>query len=172
MASKTLSERQKRFVAAYVKEPNATKAYISAGYSEKGAGVSGNKLLKVPHVKAEIDAKLAARARKFEISAENILSELAAIAFFDPATLYDEEGGLIPVHKLPESTRRAISTIENDKGFQRLKMHSKMDGLTLAAKIAGMVKAHETNTAVQIVVRSAPEIEVASTPLQLQPEWD
>ena len=38
--------------------------------------------------------------------------------FFDPATLYDEEGNLIPVHKLPESTRRANNGITGASALQ------------------------------------------------------
>ena len=54
MPSRKLSERQRRFVDEYVKNPNATQAYIAAGYSEKGAGPSAYQLLKVHIVAAEV----------------------------------------------------------------------------------------------------------------------
>jgi phage terminase small subunit len=43
--SKKLTEKQKLFVAEYLVDLNATKAYIRAGYSAKGADVSAARLL-------------------------------------------------------------------------------------------------------------------------------
>ncbi len=41
-----LSERQQRFVDAYLTNPNATKAAVAAGYSAKTAYSAGGRLLK------------------------------------------------------------------------------------------------------------------------------
>jgi phage terminase small subunit len=54
MPSKKLSDKQKRFVDEYVKNPNATHSYIAAGYGENGAGQSAYALLKVSQVAAEL----------------------------------------------------------------------------------------------------------------------
>jgi phage terminase small subunit len=50
-----LTEREKRFILAYVKEPNGTKAAIAAGYSPKTAKVQASRLLTRPNVKAELE---------------------------------------------------------------------------------------------------------------------
>ena len=49
-----LNEKQKTFCREYLVDLNATQAYIRAGYSEKGASVSGSQLLANPSVQAFI----------------------------------------------------------------------------------------------------------------------
>jgi phage terminase small subunit len=49
-----LSPRMRDFAAHWVKNHNASKAAIQAGYSEKGAGVTGSRLLMNTKVMAEI----------------------------------------------------------------------------------------------------------------------
>jgi phage terminase small subunit len=153
MASTKLSERQKRFVDEYLKNPSATQAYIAAVYSEKGAGPSAYQLLKVPHVAAEVARRQAVFQKKNELTAERIMQELGDIAFLDPGTTCDEQGKLLPINKMPEATRRAIAGIKQNKNFTKLRMSSKSSALELAANIVGLTKAQEQNNAVQIVVR-------------------
>jgi phage terminase small subunit len=80
MASKKLSVKQLRFVDEYMKEPNATQAYIAAGYSENGAGQSAYTLLRRPEVAAELDRRRAQIAKKNDLTAERIMKELGDIA--------------------------------------------------------------------------------------------
>ncbi len=89
MASKKLSEKQRRFVFEYVKNPIATKAYVAAGYSEKGAGQSAYQLRKLPHVAAEVARQQAQFEKKNELTADRIIKELGEIAFLDPVSMYD-----------------------------------------------------------------------------------
>jgi phage terminase small subunit len=54
-----LGGREARFVALYLNEPNATKAYMTAGYKCKNANVAaveGHKLLRKPKIQAVISA--------------------------------------------------------------------------------------------------------------------
>lgn len=50
-----LTPAKAKFVAAYIAEPNATKAAITAGYSEKTAGQQGSRLLKDVDVLAALE---------------------------------------------------------------------------------------------------------------------
>ena len=54
----TLTVLQERFAAAYAQHGNATKAAIEAGYSEGGASSQGCALLRIPKVRAAIEANL------------------------------------------------------------------------------------------------------------------
>src|SRR5215472_11089284 len=74
--SQKLKERQKRFVKHYLIEPNATKAAVSAGYSENGAEVTGCRLLKNPKVKAAIEEGEAKIAEKLDITAGYVLEKI------------------------------------------------------------------------------------------------
>ena len=49
-----MNERQQRFADAYLENPNATRAAIAAGYSQKTAGSKGQRLLKNVEVAAYI----------------------------------------------------------------------------------------------------------------------
>ena len=50
-----LNYKQKKFVAEYLKEPNATQAAINAGYSKKTSYSQGQRLLKNQKVSSLID---------------------------------------------------------------------------------------------------------------------
>lgn len=50
-----VNDKQKAFCREYLVDNNATKALIRAGYSEKGAGVAANKLLKKPLVREYLE---------------------------------------------------------------------------------------------------------------------
>lgn len=52
--SAELTPREKRFIEEYIKEQNATKAAVGAGYSEKSAHVTGSRLLKKAKVLEEV----------------------------------------------------------------------------------------------------------------------
>jgi hypothetical protein len=49
-----LTDKQKRFVLAYVEHGNGARAARQAGYAEKSARIEGSKLLKKPAVKAAL----------------------------------------------------------------------------------------------------------------------
>lgn len=53
---KPLSSKQRLFVAEYLKDRNATQAYIRAGYAKKDADVSGPRMLGNAGIKAAIEA--------------------------------------------------------------------------------------------------------------------
>lgn len=75
-----LNEKQKRFVAEYLIDLNATQAAIRAGYSEETAYSQGQRLLKHVEVAQEIDAKRKRLAFKTEINQEWVLNNLKNVA--------------------------------------------------------------------------------------------
>ena len=56
MSDKPLSPRHERFVLEYLKDGNATQAYLRAGYSPGGAQPSASRLLCRPNIAAAIAA--------------------------------------------------------------------------------------------------------------------
>lgn len=79
-ANGKLTPRQKAFCAWYVVYLNATKAAKKAGYSHAAAQVTGSKLMANPKVKARIDKLLAARAKRVEITQDEVLQRIRDIA--------------------------------------------------------------------------------------------
>jgi len=71
-----LSEKQKRFVAEYLIDLNATQAAIRAGYSAKTAQEQGSRLLSKVMVAEAISAGAEKRIKKAEITAQDVLEGL------------------------------------------------------------------------------------------------
>lgn len=154
---------ERRFVNHYVEDPNGTQAYILAGYSEKGAGVSSRKLLRRKRIKDAIMYRLDQIERDQVITHELIAGELLKIATHDPADLFDfvETPKLLPdgsqahndqgmpitetvprlraiTHMTP-SERAAIASITfKDGQIHKLSFHSKLTALDRLAKYRGM----------------------------------
>lgn len=76
-----LTAKRERFVQEYLLDLNASQAAIRAGYSIKTAGAIGHEILKIPEVAAAIAAVQAQRSAKFSIGLDNVLIELARLAF-------------------------------------------------------------------------------------------
>lgn len=68
-----LTDKQAKFVKAYLADPHRRNAAIKAGYSESGASVEANRLLKHPKVIAALD-------RGKQKTAQST-ADMAAVAF-------------------------------------------------------------------------------------------
>lgn len=84
-----LTPQQERFVTEYLVDLNATQAAIRSGYSERSAYSQGQRLLKNDEIAAEIVARNKKRIAKAELSADRVLDEIRAMAFWDPADLVE-----------------------------------------------------------------------------------
>jgi phage terminase small subunit len=121
-----LTEKQRRFVAEYAADPNATQAYLRAfgrlksngkTRSMKVASESARRLLAKPEIQAELEAANAEYAQRTRVSKQRVLREAAAVAFADPADAFDPDpqGGPLlarPLHQIPAATRRAIQSVK------------------------------------------------------------
>lgn len=77
--TKLKNAKRERFCQEYVKDLNATQAYIRAGYSENGAAQSAEKLLRNTEVRARIAELQAKLSQKLEITQEKVLRDLEQI---------------------------------------------------------------------------------------------
>src|SRR5262245_11612829 len=89
-----LTPNQRRFCSEYVIDRNATRAYQAAfpGTAYSTARSEGARLLANPSIRGEVDAAAVGHARRCGISARRVLRELAAVAFFDPADVFEANG--------------------------------------------------------------------------------
>lgn len=71
--------RRELFIAAYLRDPNATQAAIAAGYSKKTAYSSGQRLLKHVEVKAALERARNAASAQAGVDAAWVLREQAAL---------------------------------------------------------------------------------------------
>lgn len=78
MGDKPLSPKHTRFVAEYLKDLNATQAYIRAGYDAKNADANATRLMGNDGIAAAIAQGQARIAGKLEITAEKVLADIEA----------------------------------------------------------------------------------------------
>ena len=148
-----LTEKQKRFVAEYLVDLNATQAAIRAGYKDPNIG---RQLITKNNVSEEIRKAMADRQKRTEITQDAVLEELAAIGF-SRATDYAAIRGplveLTPTDQLTDEQKKAIASIEQGNFGIKLKLHDKVRALELLGKHLGMFdgKREDTGGEVQII---------------------
>ena len=104
-----LTEKQRRFVEAYLLEPNATQAAIAAGYSAKTANREGSRLLSNAVISEALDKARQKREEKTQIDAAWVLERLHSEAVADMADLYDENTNTLkPIHEWPLIWRQGL----------------------------------------------------------------
>lgn len=145
MSEKKLTKRELLFVKAYLTDPNATQAAISAGYSPKTATSIGSENLSKPHIKAAVELGFKVITDGLDVSAERILRELACIAFVnmkDLATWTESGVHFKPSDTLDPDTTAAIvevsETVTQSGGTLRIKQHDKVKALELLGKYQKM----------------------------------
>lgn len=138
--SKATAEARRRiFVETYLTNGhNGTQAAIAAGFSVKGASVTGSKLLAEPKVAALIAERAVKVSNIAEMNTENWAKEVAALAFSKLGELYDAGGNLIPLHLLPQHVQAAISSVKIGDNGPEYKFWDKNSALTTMGKHLGL----------------------------------
>lgn len=169
-----LNERQKRFIAEYLVDLNATQAAIRAGYSEKTAHSTGCRLLKQADIAASLAKHQEARAERVGITADMVLEELARIGFaniYDYMRLTEQGDAFVDLSELTREQAAAISevTVEDFKDGRgekardvrrvKFKLHDKRPALVDIGKHLGMFVDRK-----EITGKDGGPIEVSETP--------
>lgn len=140
-----LNQQQKKFGDEYLIDFHGANAAIRAGYTEARARVTASELLAMEEMQQYLDERRRELQRKAKVTPERVLEELTRIALSNPADLYDENGNLLPVHKLPREVSAALASIEvvqggKKKGQPRYRQHDKVKALELIGKHFMMFK--------------------------------
>lgn len=152
-----LTPKQKRFVAEYLIDLNATAAARRAGYSAKTADRIGPELLGKTCVSEAIQQAIQEREKRTEITQDKVIQELAKLGFFDIRKLFDKDGKPLDISKLDDDTAAALVGLDvqdvsdsdgNYVGFiKKYKMADKIKALELLGKHTGAFEKHDTQTA-------------------------
>jgi phage terminase small subunit len=154
-----LTAKQKRFIAEYLIDLNATQAAIRAGYSAKTAKSIGQRLLTYVDIQAELQKAMAKREKRTEITQDRVLKELAKLGFADikdflafrtekTVTEHDKETGepvidYAHVVELKDSDQvdgSLISEVQLKNGELKFKLHDKVKALEMCGRHLGMFK--------------------------------
>lgn len=148
-ATTPLSPRHERFVAEYLKDGNATQAYLRAGYAGRGAQQSASRLLRDPRIEAAIAAGRQHLAQALQASVERVTQEYAKIAFANVADFVstDDDGTLrIDLEKAGQAQRAGILELSisgnHSKQQQTIRLKlGKLQALAALSKLLGAAAA-------------------------------
>lgn len=152
-----LNPRERQFVYEYLKDFNATKAAIRAGYSERTARQIGSENLSKPDIQAAIAAATDQMLAEAAVSVGRVIREYSRIAFSDLTDLvqWDAEGNVTwtPSEDLDEAQRALIGEFTQtiteipQKGGEpivktviKAKYHDKMAALAKLFEYQGLAK--------------------------------
>ena len=109
-----LNERERRFIEAFMGEAagNATEAAKIAGYSHKTARQIGSRLLSKVDIQEAISNRQVVRERDSDVSAAQVIREMARIGFSDIRKLFREDGGLKAFKDLDDETAAALAGVD------------------------------------------------------------
>jgi phage terminase small subunit len=127
-----MNPKQQRFCQEYLLDLNATQAAIRAGYSPKTATAIGAEHLTKPHIQAEIQRLQTERSQRLDITADEVLLDLAAIAFTPITDVLTVENGkvtLLDSSEWSDDAHKAVEAVRRSKDGLSIKMHSKLDAL-------------------------------------------
>jgi len=112
--SNSLTDKQRLFVREYLKDMNATHAYLRAGYkvAENVAAASATRLLRNVKVSAMLQKSLGKRLNKLEITNDAVLQEIAKMAFSNMRDFIDIQPDGTAKVNLANMTREQAAAIQ------------------------------------------------------------
>ena len=126
-------------------------ASISAGYAKFTArklsslwiGENRHERYFKPHVYAAIQKELDKRAKRCEVAADNVLKEIAKIAFAKIIDFYNDDGTLKDISEIPQDSLAAVGSFEvvqtvEKAVLKKIKMIDKKGALELLGRHLGM----------------------------------
>ena len=154
-ATKLDNKRHERFCLEYVKDFNATQAYIRAGYSPKGAKSSASELLANPNLISRVQYLVDHLAEKLNFEGERVMLETAMLSMSDIRQVMEIKHGELTVFdsdEWSEQAARAVSKVEmhrvehfNKDGDlvgattrTKVEMHAKVGSLALLSQQLGL----------------------------------
>ena len=144
-----LTQKQENFCLAYIKTGNASEAYRQSynaeKMSEKQIWEESSKLNSNPKVAQRIKELGTPIVEAAQVSAKQVIDELARIAFFDVGQLYNNDGTLKEMSQLGSEITRAIHSTKQriekqgqDKEdwaeIKEIRTHDKLKALELLGK--------------------------------------
>lgn len=163
----SLTAKQAAFVVAYVATLNATVAAIEAGYSEKGAKVTGHRLLTNANVQAAIQERATLAKREALVTTERIIEEVRRLALANAGDYFEWDADTVRLKPSSELSREQLAavaevsqTVTQHGGTIRLKLHDKNAALDKLCKHLGIYSdAPQINVAVAVVPDPAKTLE-------------
>ncbi|XGU47459.1 terminase small subunit [Fusobacterium necrophorum subsp. funduliforme] len=136
--------KQDLFVKEYLKDLNATQSYIRAGYKakdEKSAAVLANRLLRKVKIQEKIQAEMAEREKRTEITQDRVLREIANLAFTDRTGIVNLKKNRVIIRDFEELTpeqRACVAGVKETKHGIEVSFYNKEKALEMLGRHLGM----------------------------------
>ena len=166
VAKNRLTDKQRAFVFEYMCDLNATQAAIRAGYSKRTAQKIGSENLLKPLISAEIEKAIEERAERTKVTANQVIQELAKIAFANISdyVTWDDTG--IKLKKdvsITEEQKAAISEIVETRSgkittSRKFKLHDKQKALDSLGRHLGIFKEEDKKVSDNVYFYSFTDI--------------
>lgn len=129
-----LTPKQELFCHEYLKDRNATQAYIRAGYDPDGARQNGSRLMSNDYIRVKINELIRKQINKLKIEADFVLKRLLKRAEANIADAFNLDGSLKQIHEMPEHLQYAIIKLKSGKNGTSIEMGSQLKALELLGK--------------------------------------
>lgn len=140
-----ISDKHKLFCEKYILEPHAENAYCEAYKVARGRTAMSNgwKLLQRQDVQEYLAFLRQKLQKKFDITAERVLSEYAKIAFSDVKDFVNGGNNILELKFLDNEKTAAVAGVDvavSDGGTvsKKLRLHNKTEALNALAKHLGL----------------------------------
>lgn len=114
--NKSLTIKQEAFCQAYLRLGDKSAAYREvyscSNMKPETIHTKASLLSNEDKVRTRIDGLRKDAVERNKASLDEVLMVLADIIRFDPAEMYDENGNLLPIHKMPKKVRMCIQSFE------------------------------------------------------------
>lgn len=149
-----LSPKQERFCEEYMLDLNASEAAVRAGFSRRSRQQLGHLMLQDPRIAERITELKRKASERLEISADNVIQEIASVAFSNIKDFLTSENTIRSINDLPRNLTRAVSSVEVTETFisngkdlpptkeitTKLKLHPKVPAMEQLARHLGLFK--------------------------------
>ena len=167
-----LTLKQEKFCQEYISNGGNASAAYRAAYDtakmkEETVIRNACQLLKNNNITTRLKELKKQLNKKYEVTQERVITELARIAFFDSRQLFDDKGKLKKISDLDDDTAAVIAAVDvSDEGLKKIKLADKNSSLEKLCKHLGLYEKDNKQQAVQIV--SMGSIVIGEKPLQLK----
>lgn len=134
---KKLTPLQERFVEEYLKDLNGTAAYKRASpkANDSTARSEASKLLAQENIQVAVANAKAARSARTKVTIDQVVRELARIAFFDIRKVYGPQNQLLDVAQMPKAVARALASVQTTEEVEVIDEENQVKRVTRTHKV-------------------------------------
>jgi phage terminase small subunit len=114
-AARKLRKQEKEFVEGYLQCGSIVKAGRMAGFRSVHAAYD---LWRDPAVARELAQRHGELMARLGVTTDRVIAERAAIAFFDPRTIFDDDGSILPIKEWPDNAAAALASMDIEEATE------------------------------------------------------